>query len=157
MNVYAGDLGLDDGLPRNVYALDTTDLELIAGRDGEFEALELSVGERAELPNGRGSVSFDGLLRFASLDIAYDPAQVWVLVFSLIALFSVTASLTIPRRRIWVRVGGLETGPSGAKIEVAALARNDDPRLAEWLNEQVAAIETELASRLAPATPREKA
>jgi cytochrome c biogenesis protein len=157
MNVYAGDLGLDDGVPRNVYALDTTDLELIAGRDAEFEAIELTVGERAELPNGRGSISFDGLLRFASLDIAFDPAQVWVLVFSLIALFSVTASLTIPRRRIWLRVGGLETGAAGAKIEVAALARNDDPRLAEWLSEQVAAIETELASKLVPATTREKA
>jgi cytochrome c biogenesis protein len=24
MNVYTGDLGLDDGIPRNVYALDTT-------------------------------------------------------------------------------------------------------------------------------------
>jgi cytochrome c biogenesis protein len=127
MNVYVGDLGLDDGVSRNVYALDTTDLELIAGRDGPVEALELRVGERAELPDGRGSITFDGLLRFASLDIAYDPGQLWVLVFSLIALFSVTASLTIPRRRVWLRA-------EGEKIELAALARNDDPRLQEWLD-----------------------
>jgi cytochrome c biogenesis protein len=128
MNVYVGDLGLDDGVSRNVYALDTTDLELIAGRDGPAEALELSVGERAELPDGRGSITFDGLLRFASLDIAYDPGQLWVLVFSLIALFSVTASLTIPRRRVWLRA-------EGEKIELAALARNDDPKLNDWLAE----------------------
>ena len=128
MNVYVGDLGLDDGVSRNVYALDTTDLELIAGRDGPAEALELRVGERAELPDGRGSVTFDGLLRFASLDIAYDPGQLWVLVFSLIALFSVTASLTIPRRRVWLRA-------EGEKIELAALARNDDPKLNDWLAE----------------------
>jgi cytochrome c biogenesis protein len=128
MNVYVGDLGLDDGVSRNVYALDTTDLELVAGRDGPAEALELRVGERAELPDGRGSISFDGLLRFASLDIAYDPGQLWVLVFSLIALFSVTASLTIPRRRVWLRA-------EGEKIELAALARNDDPKLNDWLAE----------------------
>lgn len=137
MNVYVGDLGLDDGVPRNVYALDTTDLELIAGRDAEFAGLELRVGESAELPYGQGSVSFDGLLRFASLDIAYDPGQLWVLVFALIALFSVTASLTIPRRRVWVRAS---EGENGAKIEVAALARNDDPKLEDWLEEFVTAL-----------------
>ncbi|MEL0200505.1 MAG: cytochrome c biogenesis protein ResB, partial [Aquiluna sp.] len=41
MNVYLGDLGLDAGIPRNVYALDITDMELIAGRDGPSPAVEL--------------------------------------------------------------------------------------------------------------------
>lgn len=123
MNVYSGDLGLDSGVPRNVYALDTTDLELIAGRDGPQPALALRVGDEVRLPNGLGSVRFDGLLRFASVDIAYNPGGVWVLLFSMLALVSVTMSLMIPRRRVWLRDMG------DGKIELAALARGDDPGL----------------------------
>jgi cytochrome c biogenesis protein len=123
MNVYVGDLGLDQGIPRNVYALDTTDLELIAGRDGPAPALALRVGEEVALPDGLGSVKFDGLLRFASVDIAYNPGGVWVLLFSMIALVAVTMSLMIPRRRVWFRDLG------DGKMELAALARGDDPGL----------------------------
>ncbi|NCW29371.1 MAG: hypothetical protein EBV98_03190 [Actinobacteria bacterium] len=58
MNVYLGDLGLDAGIPRNVYALDITDLDLIAGRDGPNPPIELRVGETAELPGGAGFISY---------------------------------------------------------------------------------------------------
>lgn len=130
MNVYSGDLGLDGGVPRNVYALDTSNLELIAGRDGPNPPLALKVGDEVALPNGLGSIRFDGLLRFASLDIAHNPGGLWVLAFSLLALVSVTMSLMIPRRRVWFRQ--LE----GGKMELAALARGDDPGL-EQLLEQI--------------------
>jgi cytochrome c biogenesis protein len=73
-------------------------------------------------------VSFDGLLRFASLDIAYNPGGVWVLVFSMLALFALMASLLIPRRRVWVRQ--LQDGT----IELAALARGDDAKLDDFLD-----------------------
>ena len=127
MNVYVGDLGLDEGIPRNVYALDTTDLELIAGRDGPAPALALRVGDEAALPDGLGSVKFDGLLRFASVDIAHNPGGVWVLLFSMLALIAVTMSLMIPRRRVWFRDLG------NGKMELAALARGDDPGLESLL------------------------
>lgn len=127
MNVYVGDLGLDEGIPRNVYALDTTDLELIAGRDGPAPALALKVGDEVALPDGLGSVKFDGLLRFASVDIAHNPGGVWVLLFSMLALIAVTMSLMIPRRRVWFRDLG------DGKMELAALARGDDPGLDQLL------------------------
>jgi cytochrome c biogenesis protein len=121
-NVYSGDLGLDSGIPRNVYALDISELELVAGRGGPNPPLELRVGETANLPNGLGSVSFDGLLRYASLDVAFNPGGIWVLFFSFLALFAVVISLSVIRRRIWVRIGD-------ERIEYAGLARGDDEQL----------------------------
>ncbi len=137
MNVYTGDLGLDSGIPRNVYALDTTNMELIAGRDAEVPAIELEVGQSSELPGNMGSVRFDGLLRFASLDVAHNPGGIWVLAFSLLALGSMSVSLMVPRRRVWVRA------IDGGKIEYAALSRRDDPDLPNVLQDIVTEIEKE--------------
>ncbi len=139
MNVYTGDLGLDDGIPRNVYALDTTEMDLVAGRDGPNPPLLLEVGDVVTLPEGLGTVSFDGLLRFASLDIAYNPGGIWVLIFAMLALFALMASLLIPRRRVWVRQH--EDGT----IELAALARGDDARLDDFLLGVKTRIENEIA------------
>lgn len=122
LNVYSGDLGLDSGIPRNVYALDISDMTLVAGRDGPNPPLELRVGQSASLPNGLGSISFDGLLRFASLDVAFNPGGIWVLIFSFVALIAIVISLSIMRRRVWVRVGD-------ERIEYAGLARGDDAQL----------------------------
>lgn len=138
MNVYKGDLGLDGGIPRNVYALDTSEMELVAGRDGPNPPLLLEIGDVVQLPDGLGSVSFDGLRRFASFDIAFNPGGVWVLLFSLIALFSVVISLLVPRRRVWVRDN--EDGT----IELAALARGDDPKLEEFLESFKTKLESEI-------------
>ncbi len=134
VNVYAGDLGLDGGVPRNVFALDVSNMELVAGRDGPNPPLELGVGEVVELPDGLGSLSFDGLLRYASLDIAYNPGGIWVLVFAALALVSLVLSLSIQRRRVWVRV-------TDEKIEYAALARGDDAGLESLVLEIKSEIE----------------
>ncbi|MEY4039741.1 MAG: Cytochrome c biosis protein Ccs1 [Actinomycetota bacterium] len=103
-DVYAGDLGLDDGVPRSVFALDTKGMTKLAGRNSDREAIELKPGESAELPNGLGTVTFDGVKRFVSLDIHRDPTQGWVLLFALSALAGLLISLFIPRRRMWVSV-----------------------------------------------------
>jgi cytochrome c biogenesis protein len=134
MNVYTGDLGLDAGIPRNVFALDIANLEEVATRTGPNPPLELRIGESVALPNGLGEVRFDGLLRYASLDVAHNPGGVWVLFFALLALFSLGLSLLVPRRRVWVRE------LSDGTIEFAALARGDDPRLEEVLDELVRRI-----------------
>ena len=141
MNVYSGDLGLDEGVPKNVFALDTENLEVVASRDGPNDPIQLRIGETVELPNQLGKVRFDGLLRFASLDVAYNPAGIWVLLFALLALFSMGLSLMTPRRRIWVRRN------KDGTIELAALARSDDPRLEEVLVEIRTAIESKVGSK----------
>ncbi|CAB4636637.1 unannotated protein [freshwater metagenome] len=133
MNVYTGDLGLDSGIPLNVFALDTDRLTQVAGRGTENPGLEIKLGETADLPNALGTVTFDGIKRFASLDIAYNPGQFWVLLFSLLALAGVIISLTTPRRRVWVK-------KLGDSFEVAALSKRDDPRLEEFVRELTKAI-----------------
>ena len=135
MNIYQGDLGINGGQPKNVFALDIKNMKQIAGGKSGVKGLRLQLGETAKLPKNLGTVTFDGLKRFASLDVDYNPGGVWVLVFALLALAGVTTSLLVPRRRVWVRK--TETG-----FEVAALARGDDPVL-----EKVVA---ELAAELAP-------
>jgi cytochrome c biogenesis protein len=90
--------------------------------------VELRLGETADLPNGLGTVRFDGIRRFASLDIAYNPGQIWVLFFAMLSLAGITVSLTTPRRRVWVR-------QVGDSFEVAGLSRRDDPRLEEVVRE----------------------
>lgn len=128
MNVYTGDLGLDSGIPLNVYALDTDRLSQVAGRGSPNPGIVLELGQTKDLPNGLGSVSFDGLKRFASLDVADNPGQGFVLLFSLIALFGVIITLLTPRRRVWVK-------KTNTGFEVAALSRRADPGLAEVVRE----------------------
>lgn len=135
LNVYTGDLGLDSGVPRNVYALDTEDLTLVAGRNGPEPALELRPGQTAQLPDGLGSVTFDGVRRFVSLDIAYNPGGLWILLSALLAMFSVAVSLSVRRRRVWVRVS---QAAHGAKIEFAGLARSEDPALEGVVDDLIA-------------------
>ena len=84
--------------------------------------MQLTLGETVQLPDGLGSVSFDSIKRFASLDVSYNPGGIWVLLFALLSLAGVTTSLLVPRRRVWVR--NTDEG-----FEVAALARGDDPVL----------------------------
>ena len=131
-DVYSGDLGLDDGVPRSVFALDTKSMTKLAGRNSPREAIELKPGETAELPNGLGTVTFDGVKRFVSLDIHRDPTQGWVLVFALTALAGLLISLFIPRRRMWVSV--TENPDGSVTAECAGLARGDDPTLEGAVN-----------------------
>jgi cytochrome c biogenesis protein len=128
MNVYEGDLGLDQGIPRNVYSLDIEKMTQVAGGEAKTKALELERGQTATLPNGLGTVTFDGLKRFISLDISYNPGVGWILLFSLLSLGGLMITLLVPRRRVWVRK--TEDG-----FELAALTRGDDPTLEKVLND----------------------
>jgi cytochrome c biogenesis protein len=137
---YKGDLGLDSGIPQNVYALDPTDLTPIAGDGADTPALELRPGQTVDLPDGLGSVTFETLSpdaaaddwshsvpRYVSLDIHHDPAQVWVLLFAILAVAGLLSSLFIPRRRVWVKA--IEGKDGRIRLEYAGLARGEDPGL----------------------------
>ena len=133
MNVYVGDLGLDGGVPQNVYALDTAKMKQVAGGKSGVKGLRLELGQTAELPQGLGTVTFDSIKRFASLDVSYNPGGLWVLIFALLALAGVTTSLLVPRRRVWVR-------NTTDGFEVAALARGDDPILEKVVSDIAAEL-----------------
>jgi len=126
LNVYTGDLGLDNGVPRSVYVLDTTNMTEIAGTQSDTKALELSIGQSVALPGGLGSVSLDAVPRYASLEIHSDPSQGWVLLFAVLAVAGLLSSLLIPRRRVWVKA---RPDGEGVRVEYAGLARGDDPTL----------------------------
>ncbi|WP_081746587.1 cytochrome c biogenesis protein ResB [Arthrobacter sp. H5] len=128
LNSYYGDLGLDDGEPKNVYVLDTEELTELNSRNSDDGGIVLDAGETQELPDGKGSITFDGLRRYVALDITHDPAQVGALVFSSLALAGLSASLFIGRRRAWVRAGTHDDGR--VMVEYGLLARGEDHRLA---------------------------
>ena len=125
VTVYHGDLGLDEGLPSNAYEVDVTELDALAGEDGDPVLIRLAPGEEIDLPDG-SVLALDGVRRYAAFDIAHDPFEVWVLVSALTAVAGLVASLFVPRRRVWVRVTERD---EGLVLEVAGLARSDDPAL----------------------------
>lgn len=132
LNVFEGDLGLDEGVPRNAYSLNTDDLDQITGGDTGVDSIVLQLGESADLPDGRGSVEFTSLPRFVSLDIHHDPTQAGVLVSSLLVLAGLLTSLFVPRRRLWVVA---TTDADGVRLQYAGLARGDDAGLERAVGE----------------------
>lgn len=137
LTVFHGDLGLDDGIPQNVYRLDTDGMTQSLEEDGTAVTLLVGQGETVDLPDGLGTIEFDSLPRFVALDLRHDPTLAWLLTFSLGALLGVSVSLFTPRRRIWVRAQQDEAlDPDGSGrivrrtvVEVAGLARGDDSGL----------------------------
>ncbi len=125
--VYAGDLGLDEGVGVNAYALDIDGMTQLAGGDADLAALELAEGATVDLPDGLGTVEFEGLRRFISVDIHHDPTPGWALLFAVLILGGLLVSLFVPRRRMWVKAVDGRLG--SVRLEYAGLARGEDPTL----------------------------
>ena len=162
LRVYEGDLGIDDGTPKSVYVLDTDELTPIAGDDSDNPSIELQPGQTAELPDGRGSITFEdessadavdftqSVKRFASLQVHHDQSAVWVLVFALLALAGLMLALFVPRRRMWVKASA--TGDE-VHLEYAGLARGEDPTLGAAVDD-LAAGHARLLDAPSSETPR---
>jgi cytochrome c biogenesis protein len=140
MSVYVGDLGLDGGTPQNVYTLDVDKLKLVAGRDASGSKvgggpIDLTMGQTAELPDGLGTISFDGIKRYVSLDVHHDPTPTPALIFALLVLGGLLLSLFVPRRRVWITASA---GPDGTVLRYAGLARGEDTNLADAVAEVAA-------------------
>lgn len=133
LQVYTGDLGLDDGVPQSVYTLNTAGLKEIAGTDAPVKSLELKPGQTKTLPAGAGSITFNGVKRYVSLDVHHDPSQLWVGGFAVLSVLGLLTSLFVPRRRVWVKVVPRRDDGTGAEpgydLEYAGLARGEDPNL----------------------------
>lgn len=146
LNVYQGDLGIDEGTPTSVYTLDPSTMEQLTGGTTGVDSLELMPGDTVELPNGLGSITFEdasaeaagdpdaagddfstSVPRFASFDIHDDPSQAWVLAFAVLIVAGLLVSLFVPRRRMWVKAARRPDGT--VVLEYAGLARGEDPGL----------------------------
>lgn len=131
LGAWTGDLGLDSGVPQNVYQLDSSAMEQIGRED-------LAVGETWKLPDGRGSITFDRLAEFANVQVAYDPGRWLVLLAAVAAIIGISLSLLIRRRRVWVRASS--DGQGRTLVEVAGLAQTEWAALAQEVDAVVATL-----------------
>lgn len=118
LTAYTGDLGLGSGIPQSVFRLDKSRLRPVR-RGGRPVVAALAPGETMRLRNG--SLTFDDVARFANLQIAYDPGKEISLAAALLLLTGLTVSLTVARRRVWVRVSHQPDG-AGDLLEIGALS-----------------------------------
>jgi cytochrome c biogenesis protein len=128
---YHGDLGMDDGSPQGVYELDTDAMDKFVRGDGRDVRLDLAPGKEIELPDGLGSIRFDGWQRWVKLQVSDTPGKGIALAGVVLALVGLMGSLFIPRRRAWVRVG---TRDGRTYVEVAGLDRST---VGEGLHDEV--------------------
>lgn len=137
VSAWTGDLGLDSGIPSNVFQLDVTGLERIG-----LEALR--PGDTWPMPDGAGTLEFVGLERWASFTIAHDPGKPLALGAALLAILGLSLSLFVRRRRVWVRVTPVPVADRGAslsptwRVEVGAHGRSDSADLSAEVEALVA-------------------
>ncbi|WP_134765499.1 cytochrome c biogenesis protein ResB [Nocardioides sp. 1609] len=150
MNVWTGDLGLDDGVPQSVYVLDTSDATPVDDADGTQLRLDLQLGETVQLPDGLGSVSFDDVQPWVRVQISQSPGKEVALGGVVLALLGLLGSLFIRPRRVWVTARradsdweGEESGHGGGAtmVEVGLLDRSGGADLTDVLDEIVAALQ----------------
>ena len=128
MLAWSGDLGLDDGAPQSVYGLQKKGLDPIENAEGKPLRLDLAMGRSERLPDGLGTVTFDGVSRYVKLQVSHTPGQKIALAGVVLALVGLLGSLFIRPRRVWVRArrdGGRTT------VEVAGLDRSAGGDLSE--------------------------
>jgi cytochrome c biogenesis protein len=139
LTAYRGDLGLDDGRPQSVYRLDDEDLTQLRADDGDVLRIGLAPGDTAELPDGLGSITFDGVSRFANFQVAHDPGRWPALLGAVLAIGGLMGSLFVRRRRVWVRAVAAE-GSGRTVVELGALARTEWDGLEDEVDELSATI-----------------
>ena len=159
LNAWQGDLGLDDGVVQSVYRLDTDAMTQLS-EDGEPFRAALEPGQTAQLPDGAGSVTFDGVTTWVNLQVSRNAGKELALAGALLAVLGLLPTLFVRRRRVWVRVrladataaaarsdaaeqpGGQPPGPRVTVVEVAGLDRVESGEdLAAELTDLQAAIE----------------
>ncbi len=124
VDVLRGDAGLDSGAPQSIFTLDPT-LES-SGRLVREARVNLTPGQSTRLDDGT-TVRFDSVSQWVSLQTSHDPGQLAVLVFAITMTAGLMASLTVKRRRVWVRLvpAGPEDPDGATVVEVGGLARTD--------------------------------
>jgi cytochrome c biogenesis protein len=121
-SAWLGDLGLDSGVPQSVYRIDTSKMKRVA-------LSSITPGQTYKFPEGQ--ITFEGLTPWINLQVVSDPGKNYALVGAIVAVLGLLASLFGRRRRIWVRLS------EEKKIEVAGLAKNGTPGLADEISNLV--------------------
>ena len=122
LNVWSGPPKQETGAPENVYALDTTGLTQLKDDQGNPVSVALTPGTGFKLPDGKGSITFDGWKRWTKLQVSTTPGAWLVLGSVMLAVLGMALSLTVKPRRLFVRVSsGSSVDPdrTGAPTTVA--------------------------------------
>jgi cytochrome c biogenesis protein len=139
LNAYHGDLGIDSGIAQNVYQLDTTHMKrIVLPTKTGINAVPLSPGQKMTLPNGEGSLTFDGVKTWASFTISHQSGNTGALVSGAAAILGLMGSLFIQRRRIWIRAVRAEDGTT--LVELGGLGRSESARIADELGDVALAL-----------------
>ncbi|MFF5361639.1 cytochrome c biogenesis protein ResB [Streptomyces scabiei] len=135
---YHGDLGVNAGIPKSVYQLDKSKLKGFKDSKGAQVRENLKIGESMTLPNGAGTITFDGVKEWAGFQITQQPGSGWALGGAITAILGLAGSLFIQRRRVWVRA---VAGPDGVTVvEMAGLGRSESAKVPEELGDLAAAV-----------------
>jgi cytochrome c biogenesis protein len=127
---YAGNLGLNSGVPQSVYQMDT------AGMHRLTTAPQLLLkGQSLKLPGGQGTITFTGWVPWVSLAITHDPGQLPALICGIAALGGLLLSFMVRRRRVFVRArasgpangvpNGVPNGVQSSTVQIGGLTRTD--------------------------------
>ena len=112
-SIWAGDLGLDSGIPQSVYRIDTTNMKNLG-------LGSIKIGQTFNYPGG--SITLEDVIPWVNLQIVEDRGKGFSLFGGVAAILGLLASLYGRRRRIWIRA-------TGSQVEVAGLSKNNAPGL----------------------------
>ncbi len=130
LNAWFGEPQEETGIPESIYTLKTDGLEPVPGDNGERLRAALPVGGGMTLPDGLGSITFDGWHRWVKLQVSETPGNMMTLISIALGVAGLCVSLFVRPRRLFVRitdgvatVGGLDRtdAASGLEEEVAGL------------------------------------
>lgn len=131
LNAWTGEPAQETGIPQSIYSLDTTGLEPVPGDDGEVLRVRLTPDTGLTLPDGLGTVTFDGWSRWVKLQVSQTPGNILTLLSLMTAVAGLCVSLFVRPRRLFVKldgssavVGGLDRtdAATGLEDEVSQLA-----------------------------------
>ena len=137
MTAWTGDLGMGSGAAQSVYAMDTSGMTMLKKPDGSMFRVDLRPGESVELPDGAGSVTFEGVQRWTRVQISRTPGKLLALGGVVAALLGLLLSLFVRPRRLWVRACA---GDEGTLVEVGGLDRTEGGDLDQVVADIVAAL-----------------
>ncbi|WCC80241.1 cytochrome c biogenesis protein ResB [Cutibacterium equinum] len=120
LTAWYGKPAVETGVPSNIYTLDTTGMtQLISGKDKT--RFVLSPGQEYTLPEGKGTIQFNGWQRWAKIQVSQTPGLPLAFLSVLLAVAGLCLSLFSRSRRVWVRT---IPDDDGLKVEIGGLDRN---------------------------------
>jgi cytochrome c biogenesis protein len=127
MSLWTGDLGLQDGSASSVYVLDKAGATQVMKPNGQPFRMDLRPGESVTLPDGLGSVTFEGVERWNKIQISRTPGKLVALAGVVLALLGLLASLFVRPRRLWVRARRQDDGTTLVELARVDRSSGGDP------------------------------